>query len=124
MDPIDNVRRSLELLRQQRAQKTAKSQGASETHPIAAAAQHPHANRSARQSASRKIQALSRDDPAYHEKAINAFIESVLASEFGEGLVNDPEFQDMVKEIQSAMTADAELSAQLRQLVDDIAATR
>lgn len=122
MDPIDNVRRSLELLRQQLAQKTAQPGDANASAAVTAAT-HAPPGRSARQTATRKIRALQRQDAAYTEKAINAFIESVLAHEFGEGIVNDPEFQDMVKQVQEIMTSDASLSSQLHALIQDLAAT-
>jgi len=58
----------------------------------------------------RRVKAIKRDDPKRGNKVFRIFLESVLLSEFGEGLINDPGFYTMVGDIQQAMEADPELS--------------
>jgi len=58
----------------------------------------------------RRVKAIKRDDPKRGNKVFRIFLESVLLSEFGEGLINDPGFYNMVGDIQQAMEADPELS--------------
>lgn len=61
-----------------------------------------------------RINSIDRDDPNRGRKAFRVFLESVLLSHFGEHLINDPKFYQLVDDVQASMEADAEL----RKLVD------
>jgi hypothetical protein len=76
-----------------------------------------------RQAVTRKVKSIKFDDPSLEEKAAHAFVESVLLGEFGEGLVNNPEFQALAKEVEAAMLTDISLADDLRRLVRDLRAS-
>jgi hypothetical protein len=57
----------------------------------------------------RRIRAIPQDDPDRERKALRLFLETVLLSELGESLVNDPSFGVMVDHVQSQMESDPQL---------------
>ncbi|MTV41469.1 hypothetical protein [Duganella radicis] len=54
-----------------------------------------------------RVRQIARDDPQRGRKVFRVFLEAVLLSHFGEHLVNDPRFFQMVDDIQVAMESDA-----------------
>ena len=54
-----------------------------------------------------RVRQIGRDDPHRGRKAFRVFLEAVLLSHFGEGMVGDPRFFQMVDDVQLAMEADA-----------------
>jgi hypothetical protein len=54
-----------------------------------------------------RVRRLGRDDPQRGRKAFRVFLEVVLLTHFGEHLLGDPKFFQMVDEIQAAMENDA-----------------
>lgn len=54
-----------------------------------------------------RVRQIGRDDPNRGRKAFRVFLEAVLLSHFGEGMVGDPRFFQMVDDVQLAMEADA-----------------
>jgi len=55
-----------------------------------------------------RVRQIGRDDPQRGRKAFRVFLEAVLLSHFGPGMVNDPAFHQMVGDIQLAMEGNAE----------------
>ena len=53
-----------------------------------------------------RVQQIGRDDPQRGRKAFRVFLEAVLLSHFGEALVNDPRFFQLVDDVQVALEAD------------------
>lgn len=64
-----------------------------------------------------RIKALDPDDPKRGRKAFRIFLESVLLSELGEGLINEPQFYQMVDQIQDTMERDPRILAAIEQAV-------
>jgi hypothetical protein len=68
-----------------------------------------------------RIKAIDRDDPNRGRKTFRVFVESILLSEFGEELINDPQFYRIVDDVQQQMETDpatqASVSAAVRELV-------
>jgi hypothetical protein len=60
-----------------------------------------------------RIKSIDRDDPQRGRKAFRIFLESILLSHFGENLINDPKFYQMVEDIQNAMESDSTVKAQI-----------
>ncbi|HUR88183.1 MAG TPA: hypothetical protein VMZ74_03765, partial [Ramlibacter sp.] len=56
-----------------------------------------------------RIRAIPGDDPERERKAFRLFLETVLLSELGETLVNDPSFAVMVDHVQQQMEGDPKL---------------
>lgn len=57
-----------------------------------------------------RIRAIPADDPGRERKAFRLFLETLLLSELGQGLANDPSFTAMVDHVQKQMESDVELA--------------
>lgn len=53
-----------------------------------------------------RVRQIGANDPQRGRKAFRVFLEAVLLSHFGEALVADPKFFQMVDEVQGALDAD------------------
>lgn len=62
-----------------------------------------------------RVRSISPDDPERERKALRVFLETVLLSELGPELVNDPGFATMVDHVQQQMTSDPDLASAARQ---------
>lgn len=60
-----------------------------------------------------RVRQIDRDEPQRGRKAFRVFLEAVLLAHFGEELVNDPRFFQMVDEVQGALEADAACKAMI-----------
>ncbi len=69
-----------------------------------------------------RVRQISGDDPQRGRKAFRVFLEAVLLSQFGAGLVNDPQFYQMVDDIQQALEADAGCQALVAQAIAQLLA--
>lgn len=54
-----------------------------------------------------RVRQIGADDPQRGRKAFRVFLEVVLLSHFGEALVADPKFFQLVDEVQGSLEADA-----------------
>ncbi|HZY20746.1 MAG TPA: hypothetical protein VFE82_19920 [Ramlibacter sp.] len=61
--------------------------------------------------AARRIQALSPEDPDRKRKALRIFLECLLLQQFGQDLLRDSSFAEMVDSVQVQMEADREVAA-------------
>jgi hypothetical protein len=86
----------------------------------AAARQQPSTSDSASANAdmaaliAQRVRAINPDDPQRERKALRVFLETVLLSELGSNLLNDPGFAPMVDHVQSEMEADPDLTLAAR----------
>jgi hypothetical protein len=62
-----------------------------------------------------RIRSISADDPERERKALRVFLETVLLTELGADLVNDPSFSAMVDHVQREMASDPDLAAASRE---------
>jgi hypothetical protein len=69
-----------------------------------------------RKTVTRRVQSLDANDPQFQQKATDVFVESILLSEFGEDLVNNPGFRMLVREVGVALTGDAGIAGELSRL--------
>ena len=53
-----------------------------------------------------RVREIGADEPQRGRKDFRVFLEAVLLAHFGEGLLNDPKFFQMVGDIQAAMEGD------------------
>lgn len=65
-----------------------------------------------------RLRSIDRSDPERRHKAVRIYLESELAREFGQGLLNDPSFAQMVDAVQSQMQEDAETAAAMEKVGD------
>ncbi|MFZ6756284.1 hypothetical protein ACO0K9_03625 [Undibacterium sp. Ji50W] len=67
-----------------------------------------------------RIKSINPDDPKKGKKVFRIFLESVLLSELGEDLINDPIFYQMVNDIQAAMEEDPQIASLIDKAVADL----
>ena len=53
-----------------------------------------------------RVRAIGRDDPQRGRKAFRVFLEALLLSELGEGLLADPRFFQLLDDVQAALETD------------------
>jgi hypothetical protein len=123
MEPVDNIAQVMQVLRRQMAENLDRLRRsgklASQSQPLSSAGAQ-RVQPTTRQAIARRIKAIDADDPRFLEKATLVFVESVLLAEFGDGLVNDPDFRDLVTQVQTAMRSDAETEKDLRRLTNQM----
>ena len=61
---------------------------------------------------------IEHSDPDRRRKALRVFLESLLLKEWGQQLINDPGFQQLVDGVQVQMEADAALRPLMEQAAD------
>lgn len=61
----------------------------------------------------RRVRAIDPTNPDADREAIHVFFESVLLAEFGEHLINDPGFHQIVERLEQQMRGNAELAAMM-----------
>ena len=98
----------------------AKAGSAPAARPGSAAA--PAAAPTLQQRALQRLAGVDREDPRRRHKALRAFIEVRLLAEFGDALVNDPEFQHLVDEVVRAMESSPALQPDIGVAVDQLLA--
>jgi hypothetical protein len=64
-----------------------------------------------------RVKALDANDPKRGRKAFRIFLESVLLSELGEGLMNESSFYQLVDQVQEAMEQDKQIAAAIQAAV-------
>ena len=123
MDPVSNLSQLVETLRRQMSSRldrpAAPAQKGKSSHT--APQLHTRAEASELQaSLAQRIKAINPDDKRRAHKATRIFLETVLANEFGDPFLSDPQFNELIEEIQSAMEADAELHDKLLALIEQL----
>ena len=58
-----------------------------------------------------RMRSIARDDPQRGKKAFRVFLESILLSHFGQQMINDPQFYQLVDRVQQTMEDDPQLTA-------------
>lgn len=67
-----------------------------------------------------RVSKLERDDPQRGRKAFRIFLEAILLSHFGDHLVNDPQFYQLVDDVQLAMDGDADVAQMVAQAIEHL----
>jgi len=60
-----------------------------------------------------RVRSIDPDDPGRERKAFRMFLDAVLLAEFGEQLINDAGFYQLVEQVQQHMEADPDLAASI-----------
>ncbi|MES2938200.1 MAG: hypothetical protein V4864_10995 [Pseudomonadota bacterium] len=81
-----------------------------ERNPAAGAARQDAKSGDLAMLAAERIRGIRADDPQKKQKAVRVFLESVLLSELGPALVNDPGFGRMVDHVQQQFQNDPQLA--------------
>lgn len=125
MDPVSGVSPLMEVLRRQMSENLEKLRQAGSatagSRALPQLAERPVAG-TLRQTLARRIKAVDAHDPRFQEKATALFVESILLSEFGDGLVNDAGFRIMIRDVAGAMSADPATADELARLFAELGA--
>lgn len=65
-----------------------------------------------------RMLAIAPDDPHRRQKAVRLFLQGELVREFGDGLLNDPQFSTMLDAVQDQMAHDEVTAAAVSALAD------
>lgn len=123
MEPIDNVSKAMEILRQQMTENLARLRRSGQLPPRATpAARRSSPRQSLRETVARRIRSIDAQSADFDSVAVRVFIESVLTAEFGDDLVNDPQFRDMLREVEHAMLSREPVRQQLQAMVHKLRA--
>jgi hypothetical protein len=123
MEPVNNIAQVMQALRRQMAANLERLGQSGKPAGQAGALSGTPSQRvqpTVRQAMARRIRSIDPDDPGFLEKAALVFVESVLLAEFGEKLLNDPEFRDLATQVQSAMISNTEIRDDLQRLTQQI----
>jgi hypothetical protein len=67
-----------------------------------------------------RIQEIGRDDPQRGRKAFRVFLESIVLTHFGEHLINDPKFYQLVDDIHMSMDNDPGIRHLVNSAIDHL----
>ncbi|MFZ6646156.1 hypothetical protein ACO0LO_10595 [Undibacterium sp. TJN25] len=67
-----------------------------------------------------RIKAIDRDDPQRGKKAFRVFLESILLSHFGDHLINDPKFYQLIDEVQTSMENNPEANGMIQLAIEHL----
>lgn len=70
-----------------------------------------------------RVNDIDPDDPQRGRKAFRVFLEAVLLSQFGEQLVNDPQFHQLVDSVRDALEADPQTNVMVHDAIDALLAS-
>jgi hypothetical protein len=70
-----------------------------------------------------RIRQIGPDDPQRGRKAFRVFLEAVLLSHFGEAMLADPKFHQMLDDVQGAMEADPACEALIGEAIANLLAS-
>src|SRR5262245_55715108 len=120
MDPIGQVNPVLDALRKQLAENIERLRQAGKLGAAGGAARAAQPRGAAEGLDSvlrRRLGPLDRRSPEGLAAATRTFVETVLVAEFGEGLVSDPAFGDMLADLSASLREDADLREQLDRML-------
>ena len=121
MDPLSSFDGIAELIRRRVSADAAAKVKSGHTGKLSSSAQKHHLakKQSAESVKSKIIIALNaidiNDDQKYH-KYINVFVENILLWQFGEDLINDPDFIQLTEDVTDLLSKDPAILTQLMQL--------
>lgn len=124
MSRIDSLSQVMETLRRQLAESAKKLDRGTKAPAKSDASSTPEAvprvsAQDLQKRVRERLQALG-DGAGYRQKATRVFLESILTSEFGDDLVHDMRFAEMLNEIDKALQADPELKSRMHALFDQM----
>lgn len=67
-----------------------------------------------------RVKAIDGKDPQRGRKAFRVFLEAVLLSQFGEAMINDPKFYQLVDDVHAALESSSATAPLVEAAVDDL----
>jgi len=117
MDPISQVNPVLDALRKQLAENIERLRKAGKLGGAGRAEQPRGAAEGLESVLRRRLSPLDRRSAEGLAAATRTFVEAVLVAEFGQGLVSDPAFGDMLADLSASLREDAEMREQLDRML-------
>jgi len=125
MDPLDKASKSMEILRLRLSENLERLRAdgrlAAPQAPAGSARPEP-ARQKARLAVQKRLDTLDPNDPAFAERAADAFVESVLLAEFGDEFSNDANFRQLILDVSREMRLDPAMSERLARLFAELRA--
>ncbi len=110
MDPINRLNSLAELIRKRSASEASARRAERSSLQPRDAGPTGRAGRAdvaaLRNRISDAVGAIDPDDPARNQKTMRLFVENVLTWQFGDDLLNDPGFANLVTEVQAVLETD------------------
>lgn len=119
MDPLNSLENIAELIR--RRASASNKLGGEYTDKLGKARQKhaltkQHTAESVKLKIVKAIKAIDINDVRRNQKSMSIFVESVLLWQFGDELINDPNFINLVDEVGSALLKESSILNQLNKL--------
>jgi len=115
LDPVSQLSQVMQLIGQQMSERAQRLEaGFIATPPPLplAATERPHDIQALKLKVRERVKAIALDDPRREHKMQRAFLESVLAWQFGGELLLDKGFEDLLAGVQESLNAHPQLQAQ------------
>jgi hypothetical protein len=124
VEPINRLDQILQVIGRQMSERAARLDGGAKSLPATAPARPTRRpGLAALQSkVKQRLGALDPEDPRRADKARRVFLESVLAWQFGDALLLDRGFEEIVAGVQEALRAHPQVDARLARLLLDLSA--
>ncbi len=122
--PIGSVAQLVKVIQTQLTAHSAPGAGKTARRPASTAGPARYAEENLGALIEMRVRQIGRDDPQRGRKAFRVFLEAVLLSHLGEGLVNDPRFYQLVDDIQLAMEADPACGALVTRAIEQLLAEK
>lgn len=123
MDPVGRLDQVLRLISRQMAERASHLDAGtlSPSHAAAIPPSRRPALGTLKERVRGRLRSLDPSDPRRQQKARRVFLESVLSWQFGDELLLDRGFEDMIRGVQEALEAHPRLEQKLTQLLYDLA---
>jgi hypothetical protein len=124
MDPINGLNNIMEILRRQIADNAKRLDHPGKTSRLGASQTGQKSGKTSpgelRALIHDRIKSLDPQETQYQHKAKRLFLESVMAWEFGNDIVRDQEFSDMIADIQETLETTPEIKRQFDGLIEQL----
>ncbi len=122
MDPIHRLDQILLVIGRQMSERASRLEAGAKSSPAATpprtAKRPPLA--ALKEKVRERLKAIAADDPRRADEARRVFLESVLSWQFGDELLLDRGFEEIVSGVQEALRAHPRLDGQLARLLSDL----
>lgn len=122
MDPVNRLDQIMRVIGQQMSERAARLEAGGKPLPVAGptrVARRP-ALTALKSKVQERLKALDPEDARHPEKARRVFLESVLAWQFGDELMLERGFAEIVAGVQEALRAHPQMDARLGELLRDL----
>ena len=122
MDPVHRLDQILQIIGRQMSERASRLEAGAKAVP-ATTPQRPARRPSLaalQEKVRERLQAIDPDDPRRADKARRVFLESVLSWQFGNDLLLDRGFEEIVSGVQEALRAHPRIDARLARLLREL----